>query len=144
MPRHSPTCPAGMMSVTRRRKAARPEDSRSPNRAMLRFCPNLHFMYREHPFLERFAAAARDGFTAVEMTFPYDEPADRVRAAADAAGVRSIEFKAPSGTTVNGLQRGLAAVPGRSEDYLAQIRTGIDYARAFDCRLLLSLAGVVL
>ena len=111
---------------------------------MLRFCPNLHFMYREHPFLDRFTAAARDGFTAVELTFPYDHPADRVRAAADAAGVGIIEFNAPAGQIIPGVQRGLAAVPGRSSDYLDQIRTGLEYAQAFDCRLLLSLAGTVL
>jgi hydroxypyruvate isomerase len=111
---------------------------------MLRFCPNLHFMYREHAFLDRFAAAARDGFTAVEMTFPYDEPAERVRAAADAAGVGIVEFNAPAGPIITGVQRGLAAVPGRSHDYLEQIRTGIDYAKALDCHLLLSLAGTVL
>ena len=33
-------------------------------------------MYVEHPFLERFAAAAADGFAAVEYLFPYDWPAD--------------------------------------------------------------------
>ncbi len=48
------------------------------------------------------------------------------------------------GQIITGVQRGLAAVPGRSRDYLDQIRTGIDYAKAFDCRLLLSLAGTVL
>jgi hydroxypyruvate isomerase len=27
---------------------------------MIRFCPNLHFMYREASFLERLEAAAKD------------------------------------------------------------------------------------
>jgi len=110
---------------------------------MLRFCANLHFLYREHEFLDRFAAAARDGFCAVEMTFPYDEPGDRIRAAADAAAVKVVEFNAPAGPIVTGVQRGLAAVPGRSAEYLDQIRLGLSYARVLDCRLLLSLAGVV-
>jgi hydroxypyruvate isomerase len=110
---------------------------------MLRFCANLHFLYREHEFLDRFAAAARDGFRAVEMTFPSDEPGARIRAAADAAGVSIVEFNAPAGPIVTGVQRGLAAVPGRSAEYLDQIRLGLSYAKAFDCRLLLSLAGVV-
>jgi hydroxypyruvate isomerase len=39
---------------------------------MLRFAANLTMMYNEVPFLERFAAAAADGFDAVEYLFPYD------------------------------------------------------------------------
>lgn len=111
---------------------------------MIRFCANLHFMYREVPLLGRFAAAAKDGFAGVEMTFPYDTPAWDIRAAADRAGVAIIEFNAPAGPIVPGVQRGLAAVPGRESEYLDQIRQGIEYARTFDCKLLLSLAGVVL
>ena len=52
-------------------------DRRCPS--MIRLCPNLHFMYREAPFLERFAAAARDGFAGVEPTFPYDHAATEIR-----------------------------------------------------------------
>ena len=33
---------------------------------MPRFAANLSMMYTELPFLDRFEAAARDGFTAVE------------------------------------------------------------------------------
>ena len=35
--------------------------------AMPQFAANLTLMYTELPFLERFAAAAQDGFTAVEF-----------------------------------------------------------------------------
>ena len=62
---------------------------------MIRLCANLHFMYRDAPFLERFAAAAKDGFAGVEMTFPYDYAATEIRAAADRAGVPIVEFNAP-------------------------------------------------
>jgi hydroxypyruvate isomerase len=111
---------------------------------MIRLCPNLHFMYREAPFLERFAAAARDGFAGVEMTFPYDHAATEIRTAADVAGVAIVEFNAPAGRIETGVRRGLAAVPGYEREYLDQILEGLAYARAFDCKLLLSLAGVVL
>ena len=110
---------------------------------MIRFCPNLHFLYREYPFLDRFAAASDAGWTGVEMTFPYDVPAARIRAAADRAEVTIVEFNAPAGSIVRGERRGLAAVPGCEAEYLAQIRVGIAYARELGCRLLLSLAGVV-
>ena len=35
-------------------------------------------MYNELPFLERFAAAAADGFEAVEYLFPYEFPAAEI------------------------------------------------------------------
>ena len=38
---------------------------------MPQFAANLTLMYPELPFLDRFAAAARDGFQAVELQFPY-------------------------------------------------------------------------
>ena len=41
---------------------------------MPRFAANLTMMFTEHVFLDRFAAAARAGFDAVEFLFPYDHP----------------------------------------------------------------------
>ena len=38
---------------------------------MPRFAANLSMLYNEHEFLDRFAAAAADGFQAVEYLFPY-------------------------------------------------------------------------
>ena len=37
---------------------------------MPRFAANLSLMYTELPFMERFAAAASDGFAGVEYLFP--------------------------------------------------------------------------
>src|SRR4029079_11765958 len=111
---------------------------------MIRFCPNLHFMYGEVPFLDRFAAARDDGFAAVEMTFPYDFEASQIRLTADKATLQIVEFNSPAGPIIPGSRRGLAAVPGHEREYLNQIRTGIAYARTFECRLLLTLAGVIL
>ena len=37
----------------------------------LRFAANLSFLFTEHGFLERFAAARAAGFEAVEFHFPY-------------------------------------------------------------------------
>ena len=38
---------------------------------MPKFAANLTMLYNEHDFIERFAAAAADGFEAVEYLFPY-------------------------------------------------------------------------
>ena len=47
---------------------------------MPRFAANLTMMYTEHAFLDRFAAAAKDGFKAVEFLFPYDFAAAEIKA----------------------------------------------------------------
>ena len=47
---------------------------------MPRFAANLSIMYPEHAFLERFGAAAKDGFKGVECQFPYTHPAADIRA----------------------------------------------------------------
>ena len=43
---------------------------------MPRFAANLSFLYTDLPFPERFAAAARAGFQAVEYLFPYEHETD--------------------------------------------------------------------
>ena len=47
---------------------------------MPRFAANLSMLYNELPFLDRFEAAAADGFQAVEYLFPYAFPADELAA----------------------------------------------------------------
>ena len=50
---------------------------------MPKFCANLSMLYNEVDFLDRFEAAAEDGFKGVEYLFPYDyepeELASRLR-----------------------------------------------------------------
>ena len=47
---------------------------------MPRFAANLSMLYTELPFLDRFEAAARDGFTGVEYLFPYAFAAEDIAA----------------------------------------------------------------
>ena len=47
---------------------------------MPRFAANLSFLYSEVAFLDRFAAAAHDGFAAVEFGFGYDFAAKELAA----------------------------------------------------------------
>lgn len=46
---------------------------------MPKFAANLSMLFTELPFLERFAAAARAGFEAVEFLFPYEYAAGEIR-----------------------------------------------------------------
>ena len=48
---------------------------------MPRFSANLGFLWPDRPLLSKIDAAARAGFKAVELHFPYDVPASEVKAA---------------------------------------------------------------
>ncbi|CAB3638022.1 2-oxo-tetronate isomerase [Achromobacter pulmonis] len=108
---------------------------------MLKFAANLSMMYQEHAFLDRYAAAAADGFAAVECMFPYEAPAASVRARMDDAGVSQVLFNAPPGVTARG-ERGLAALPGRQAEFRAGIEQALDYAAALACAQVHVMAGV--
>jgi len=45
---------------------------------MPHFAANLTMMFNEVAFLDRFEAAAKAGFTAVEFLFPYEHAPDEV------------------------------------------------------------------
>lgn len=109
---------------------------------MPRFAANLSTMYTEHDFPGRFAAAAADGFEAVEYLFPYDYDAAELRRRLDDHGLRQVLFNAPAGAWQAG-GRGIAALPGRE----GQVRSGIDraleYAAALGCPRVHVMAGLV-
>ncbi|EMU1279838.1 TPA: hydroxypyruvate isomerase, partial [Klebsiella variicola] len=46
---------------------------------MPKFAANLTMLFTELPFLDRFAAAARAGFEAVEFLFPYEYEAGEIK-----------------------------------------------------------------
>ncbi|CAB3944117.1 hydroxypyruvate isomerase family protein [Achromobacter insolitus] len=109
---------------------------------MLKFAANLSMMYTEHAFLDRYAAAAADGYTGVECMFPYEAPAAFVRERMDAAGVTQVLFNAPPGVAARG-ERGLAALPGRQEEFQAGIEQALCYATALACQNIHVMAGLV-
>ncbi|WP_280153807.1 2-oxo-tetronate isomerase [Piscinibacter sp. XHJ-5] len=110
---------------------------------MPRFAANLSMMYTEHDFLDRFAAAARDGFRAVEYLFPYAfERAELARRLAD-QGLAQVLFNAPPGDFDAG-ERGLACLPGREETFRrAFVEQALPYAQALRCPRIHVMAGLV-
>lgn len=109
---------------------------------MPRFAANLSWMFREHPLPDRFAAAAEAGFEAVEMQLPYDHPAEMLAERLRAAGLGQVMFNAPPGDTEAG-EYGLAALPGRGQDFTDSIARALDYAEALGSRHVHVLAGIV-
>jgi hydroxypyruvate isomerase len=109
---------------------------------MPRFAANLSMMYNEHAFLHRFAAAAKDGFEAVEFLFPYDHPASEVAAALRGAGLKQVLFNAPPGDWAAG-EKGVASLPGREREFDEGLDKAIDYAQALECPRIHLMAGLV-
>lgn len=108
---------------------------------MPRFAANLTMMYTEHGFLDRFAAAARDGFTAVEYLLPYDDPAAVLAERLKENGLLQVLFNSPSGNWAAG-ERGLAAVPGREHEFRDGFLEALDYAHALECPRIHAMAGI--
>lgn len=108
----------------------------------MRFAANLSMMFTERPFLERFAAAAAAGFTVVEFLFPYDHPAETVRAALREAGLTQALFNLPPGDWAAG-ERGIASLPGREEEFRAGVAKALEYATVLDCPRLHCMAGLL-
>ncbi|WP_025917756.1 2-oxo-tetronate isomerase [Herminiimonas sp. CN] len=109
---------------------------------MLRFAANLSMMYTEHAFVDRFAAAARDGFKAVEFLFPYEYPAETLRQLLADNGLEQALFNAPPGDWAGG-ERGLASLPGREEDFKRSIDIALDTARLLGNKKLHVMAGLI-
>lgn len=109
---------------------------------MPRFAANLSMLYNEHDFLDRFAAAARDGFKAVEYLFPYAYSTEQLSALLKAHGLQQVLFNAPPGHWDGG-ERGIACLPGREAEFRDGIAQALAYARALDCPRIHVMAGLV-
>lgn len=109
---------------------------------MPRLSANLSFLFTEHAFLDRFAAAAAAGFRGVEFLFPYDHAPETLARALGDAGLEAVLFNLAPGDWQAG-ERGLAALPGREADFAQALAQAADYAAALGCRRLHIMAGIV-
>jgi 2-dehydrotetronate isomerase len=109
---------------------------------MPRFAANLSMLYPELGFLDRFEAAARDGFQAVEYLFPYEYEPRELAARLRDHGLQQVLFNAPPGNWEGG-ERGLASLPGREEEFRTGIGRALQYAQALGCPRVHVMAGLV-
>jgi len=107
---------------------------------MPRFAANLGYLFTERPLLERIDAAARAGFKAVELQFPYDVPASTVKAAIEKNKLTILGLNTPPGREG---EFGLAAIPGREKDFQVLFGKALDYAAAIGGSAVHCLAGKV-
>jgi hydroxypyruvate isomerase len=108
---------------------------------MPRFAANLSMMFNEVPFLDRFEAAAKAGFSAVEFLFPYDHPVAEVGARLSANGLTQALFNLPPGNWDAG-EKGFAALPARFDDLKASVEQALPYAKATKVKRLHLMAGI--
>jgi hydroxypyruvate isomerase len=107
---------------------------------MPRFAANVSTLYPELALIDRIGAAARDGFAAVEVQGPYAVQAQEFRRALDDARVQLVLMNAPQGHSDAG-ERGLAALPGREQDFESAMEQAMDYARILGAPRLHVMAG---
>jgi len=86
-------------------------------------------MFTEHPFLDRFDAAADAGFAAVEFLFPYDHAPEAIARKLERNRLTQALFNLPPGRWEEG-ERGLAALPGRFEEFKSGLARAFDYVAA--------------
>jgi hydroxypyruvate isomerase len=108
---------------------------------MPRLAANLSMMFPEHEFLDRFAAARKCGFEAVEFLFPYAFPKKEIAARLAGAGLQQVLFNTAQGDWEKG-DRGIGGLPGREAEFREAIEVALDYADALDCPRLHVMAGL--
>lgn len=113
-----------------------------------RFDVNLSILFTELPLLERPAAAAAAGFTAVELWWPWIETPtppqaelDALKKALDDAGTQLVGLNFYAGQ-LPGPDRGALSLPGEESDrFRANIDVAADFAASVGCRALNALYG---
>ncbi|MCX4514714.1 TIM barrel protein [Streptomyces sp. NBC_01619] len=113
-----------------------------------RFDVNLSILFTELPLLERPAAAAAAGFTAVELWWPWIETPtpdqrelDALRKALVDAGTQLVGLNFYAGR-LPGPDRGALSVPGEESDrFRANIDVAADFAATVGCKALNALYG---
>lgn len=108
----------------------------------LKFAASLFTLFKEHPLAERFGAAARAGFSAVEVQFPYEIPLASVRNLPVSEGLRVVLINTPADNWHQG-SRGVAALPGRRAQFRKDFSRAIDYAVQLNCPAIHVLSGTL-
>ena len=107
---------------------------------MPKFAANLTMLFTELPFMQRFEAAARAGFEAVEYLFPYPFDRNELAAALKANGLQQVLHNLPAGDWDAG-ERGIACHPGRVSEFREGVAQAIVYASTLGCPQVNCLVG---
>lgn len=108
---------------------------------MPKFAANLTMLWNEHGFMDRFAAAARAGFTGVEYLFPYDFDKNQLAEQLARHKLTQVLHNLPAGDWAGG-ERGIGCLPDRVGEFQDGVGRAIEYATALGCKQVNCLAGV--
>ncbi len=105
------------------------------------FSAHFGYLFTELPLAERFAAARRSGFVAVEHPSPYAMPAAEFRRHVQDEGLSLVQIALPAGDPARG-EKGMAALPGREVEFRVTLETGITYATESGARFIQLQSGL--
>jgi len=106
-----------------------------------RFSAHIGYLYTDLPLAARPAAAARDGFTAIEHPEPWGVPAKEMRSLLGDFGLTFSQVTSGMGDAARG-EKGLAALTGREAEFRAGFARSLDYAQQIGCPFVHPMAGV--
>ena len=108
---------------------------------MLKLAANINYLFTELPFLERFSAAADQGFSGVEILMPYAYRAEDVSSCLQVNNLECVLINTPYGEDFGG-HTGLGAINGREKEFYDDANRALDYAEKISCRRVHALAGI--
>lgn len=107
---------------------------------MPKFAINLTYLFKEFPFIERFAEARAHGFDAVEVLFPYDEAASEIARELEKHALDMIVINTPPPNWAGG-ERGFAAVPSLEERFRKDFIRALRFAKLLRAKHMHIMAG---
>src|SRR3984885_10726521 len=131
------------MAFSKNPPSSRPESNSNTSKRtiMPKFAANLTMLFNEMPFLDRFAAASKAGFSGVEFLFPYDHEADVLAGLLREHGLTQVLHNLPAGNWGAG-ERGIAILPERRSEFREGVQRAIEYAKVLNCPQLNCLVGI--
>lgn len=108
---------------------------------MPNFAANISMMFNEIGFLDRFEAASKAGFRAVEFLFPYEHPKGKLAEALKRNELELALHNMVPGDWTKG-ERGIACHPDRIAEFEANLPKAIEYATALKAPQVNCLAGI--
>jgi hydroxypyruvate isomerase len=110
---------------------------------MIRYSCNVSMLFKEVPFLDRFAKAREAGFAAVEFLSPFDCDLGKLVAAIERADLRVVQYNSLDGSLAQG-DRGFLSHPLEKQRWCESLEEAINLAAELRPRQLNSLAGNLL
>jgi hydroxypyruvate isomerase len=95
---------------------------------VLKFTANLSLLFTELPLIDRFKAAKEHGFDAVEIQFPYEMDALKLKNELDNNQLKLVIFNVAADDLLQGGE-GLAAVPEKQQQFQEALATTVEYAK---------------